>query len=158
MATAALWIALAGCSQPSPTVNPVEPISLHAMQAMLADSQFSGLAAVMASWCPPCREELPVLAKFYDKYRDRGIRVLAISIDTDGASVVQPLINELEIPYPVFWVGTEAGRHYKIRGVPTLLVIRNGVIQQKIAGRLSYGAIEAIVQEILSAPADPNAV
>ena len=158
IAAVLIWAFTNGCSQPLPIVNPVQPLALPAMKAMLTSDGFSGLVAVMASWCPPCRVELPVLTEFYDKYKEKGITIAAISIDAEGVSAVQPLVNELKIPYPVFWVGVEAARHFKIRGVPTLLVIRNGVLQQKIPGGLPHHAIESAIQNMLAAPADPNAV
>ncbi len=124
---------------------------MEQMQEMLTSSTFSGLVAVMASWCPPCREELPILQKVYESLVDQRIHILALSVDADGVSAVQPLINELKISFPVFWVGTEAIRHYRISGVPTLLVIRRGVIQQQIPGSLPRRALDSIIGHLTDA-------
>jgi len=128
------------------------------MEDRIASSDFSGLVTIMASWCPPCRKELPVLGKLHDAYKGQHIQIVAISVDADGAAAVQSLINELKIAYPVFWVGMEVVRRYKISGVPTLLVIRNGVVEQKIPGSLPRNTLESIIKGLLKAPSDPNAV
>ena len=89
-------IGLTYCSENPPTTNRVQPIELSALDRIITDSSFRGLVVAMASWCPPCREEMPILAKLYDKYREEGVQIIAISLDTDGPEAVQPLINMLE--------------------------------------------------------------
>jgi protein-disulfide isomerase-like protein with CxxC motif len=98
------------------------------------------------------------LGKLQDAYKGQHIQIVAVSVDADSPAAVQSLTNELKIAYPVIWVGMEAVRRYKISGVPTLLVIRNGVVEQKIPGSLPRNTLEAIIKNLLKAPSDPNAV
>jgi thiol-disulfide isomerase/thioredoxin len=146
------------CSDPQPVTNPVQTMSLQALEDRIESRDFSGLVTIMASWCPPCRKELPILGKLQDAYKGQHIQIVAVSVDADSPAAVQSLTNELKIAYPVIWVGMEAVRRYKISGVPTLLVIRNGVVEQKIPGSLPRNTLEAIIKNLLKAPSDPNAV
>ena len=54
-----------------------------------------------ATWCEPCREEMPSMERLHRAYKDRGLVVLAISTDTQGASVVKPFIKQFGLTFPV---------------------------------------------------------
>lgn len=133
---------LTGCRPQSPTHNPVKPIELVEFDQMIRDESFYGVVAVIASWCPPCRAELPELAKLDRHYRDKGVQIVALSIDTDGAENVQPVINESKVDFPVYWVGSTGIAHYKIIGVPTLMIVRNGQVIEMRPGSQSRQSIE----------------
>lgn len=143
-------VALVQCDDALPTANPVTTIELAGLDKILGDKEFSGLATIIASWCPPCREELPDLAKLHRKYQDREINIIAISIDEGGPADVQPLINKLKIPFPVYWVGTKAIKKYKIVGVPTLLVVRNGEILETVPGLHPRSVLESKIQKLMN--------
>lgn len=145
-----LLAALVHCGGPSPTTNPVQTIELGQLNNKISHKNFSGLVVAMASWCPPCREELPILAKLYQKYNGKGVQIMAISVDAEGPKAVQPLIDELKIPFPVYWVGTQAIRHYQLVGVPTLMVYDNGRPIEKLPGRQSKQTLERKIQALLT--------
>ena len=149
-----IWVALiiigpAGCRPQSPTHNPVKSVDLAEFDRMIRNEAFSGLVAVIASWCPPCREELPVLAKLGRHYRDKGIQIVALSIDNDGTKNVQSLINESNVDFPVFWVGSKGIAHYKIIGVPTLIIVRNGQLIDIRPGSQSRQSIEQHIKSLI---------
>jgi thiol-disulfide isomerase/thioredoxin len=146
---ALIVIGLAGCRPKSPTLNPVKSVELDEFDQILRNEAFSGLVAVIASWCPPCREELPELAELDRHYRDKGIQIVALSIDNDGAKSVQPLINESKVDFPVYWVGSKGIAHYKIIGVPTLLIIRNGQLTETRPGSQSRESIEQHIKSLI---------
>lgn len=54
-----------------------------------------------ATWCPPCVLEIPELNAFYDEHRDRGVEVLAISVDLDDPDSIREWVAEKGIQYPV---------------------------------------------------------
>jgi peroxiredoxin len=58
------------------------------------------LVNVWATWCPPCREEMPSMQRLYDLYADSGFTVLAISIDADTVPV-RPFVEELGLTFPI---------------------------------------------------------
>lgn len=151
------FIGLTGCRPQSPTLNPVKSVELVEFDQMIRNEAFSGLVAVIASWCPPCREELPVLAKLDRHYRGKGIQIVALSIDNDGAKSVQPLINTSNVDFPVYWVGSKGIAHYKIIGVPTLMIVRNGQLIEKRPGSQSRQSIEQQIKSLIRNMAQKSA-
>ena len=55
---------------------------------------------IWATWCPPCVEEMPTMQRLYDRLHDRGLEVLAISIDALGAQVVKPFMQQYRLTFP----------------------------------------------------------
>lgn len=137
------------CSKSVPTTNQVQSIEPAAFDKMISESAYRGLVVAMASWCPPCREELPILAKLYLKYKDKGVQIIAVSLDADGPKAVQPLINKLKVPFPVYWIGTKAIKHYKIAGVPTLMIYNDGGLIEKLPGSYPQKIIEQKLQSLV---------
>lgn len=74
-----------------------------------------------ATWCPPCRKEMPDLEALYEKYKGQGLLVLAIS-DEEGAKVI-PFIAERKITYPVLLDhGRKVNELYRVEGIPKTFV------------------------------------
>jgi len=74
-----------------------------------------------ATWCPPCRKEMPDLEALYDKYKDQGFLVLAIS--DEEAAKVGPFIGERQISYPVLLdPGGKVHHLYEVEGIPKSFV------------------------------------
>ena len=143
-----LLAGLTYCSQPPPTTNPVRTIKPGEFDNITSDKGFNGLVVVMAAWCPPCREELPIMVKVYEKYKNNGIQIVALSIDAEGPKAVQPLINKVGVPFPVYWAGTPALQHYQISGIPLLMVYDKGKLVQKLAGSHPRRTIEKIINTL----------
>ena len=81
-----------------------------------------------ATWCGPCRRELPVIQKAYESFREAQVAVLAVSVDTD-TSLVRPYVKANNLTLPVAFGGT-AGRDYGASSIPTLVVIDgNGMLR-----------------------------
>ncbi|HET7814819.1 MAG TPA: TlpA disulfide reductase family protein [Candidatus Baltobacteraceae bacterium] len=92
-----------------------------------------------ASWCPPCRAEMPDLQRLYGAYRDRGVVVIGVD-QGESAERAASFAQALSIRYPI-WVDDDQqyGRVYAALGLPTTFVIdRNGVVSQGFDGPLSY--------------------
>lgn len=150
-----IFAALVQCGGALPPANPVQSIDLFALDKILSANNFNGFAAVMASWCRPCQKELADLAGLYRKYHEKGIRIVAISIDADGPASVQPLVNRLKITFPVYWVGTKVIKQYKIVGVPTLMVVNRGTVLEKIPGRHRRSVLENKIKNLIKKETHP---
>jgi thiol-disulfide isomerase/thioredoxin len=137
------------CDNPPPTSHAVAAIDLKMLDNMVSDKNFRGLVVAMASWCPPCRKEMPVLAEIWRDYHDKGIRIVAISLDSDGPKAVQPLVDKLKLPFPVFWIGPAAIKHLKIVGIPTMLIYKDGRLLKTIPGGLPRKSIEEQIKFLL---------
>lgn len=88
-----------------------------------------------ATWCPPCREEMPTMEEAYRIYRTKGLEVLAVSIDGGGEQAVAPKVKafmaELGLSFPALLdLEHEVARAYRLRGLPTTLLIdRQGIVR-----------------------------
>ncbi|MGH7367409.1 MAG: TlpA disulfide reductase family protein [Candidatus Rokuibacteriota bacterium] len=77
-----------------------------------------------ATWCGPCREEMPAMERLHRAYKDRGLVVLAISLDSRGASVVKPFLKQFKLTFPVGLDPKMAVRDaYGVWAVPSTFII-----------------------------------
>ena len=58
-----------------------------------------------ATWCPPCRKEIPGFINLYNKYQGKGVEILGIAFDENGVEVVPPFIKKMGINYSVYLDG-----------------------------------------------------
>jgi len=91
-----------------------------------------------ATWCGPCRREIPELETMHAKYAARGFEVVGISLDESGADVVRPFVKEQEIKYPIVLdPANKAASLLQTTMLPTSIVIdRNGKIVWRHIGAL----------------------
>jgi thiol-disulfide isomerase/thioredoxin len=136
-------MALIACGPPPPTTNPIRSLEVEQFNTLISAKEFNGLVAVFASWCPPCREELHDLAKLYRNNPPEQAQIIAVSMDRGDVPAVQRMVNELELPFPIYHVGEPLAKQYKIIGVPTLLVVQQGQIVEKILGQQSRREMSA---------------
>ena len=102
-------------------------------------SDFRGKVVILnffATWCPPCRAEIPELVKIYQGNQAKGLVVLSVSLDTEGVpQVLNKFVRDMKIPYPVLLGNMELVDQYQISGVPTTLIItREGKIHKRYDG------------------------
>lgn len=93
-------------------------------------SEFRGDVVMInfwASWCGPCKQEMPILNDMYLKYRDMGFTLLAVNVEEDSAKA-QNMIRELKVVFPVlFDTENKVSEMYKVEAMPsTVLVDRSG--------------------------------
>lgn len=88
-----------------------------------------------ATWCPPCRAELPSLASLYLKYRGRGLAVLGVDLREDPAAV-EAFSRKEGIPFPVLLDRDGAvGSRWGVTGIPTTyLISADGAVMGRIVG------------------------
>jgi len=83
-----------------------------------------------ATWCAPCRQEMPQLNVLHDRYRRNGFTLLAVNVD-DNEKAAQDMIRQLGIRFPVlFDTRKQASRQYDVDAMPsTLLIDRDGRVR-----------------------------
>jgi cytochrome c biogenesis protein CcmG/thiol:disulfide interchange protein DsbE len=104
-----------------------------------------------ATWCGPCRQEIPHLLKLRQKFGDQGVEVIGVSLDHEIDTVLRPFIQRYGITYPVLLGTREVVLDYGgIRGIPTTFVIdHNGTISDYFAGMPPSYLIEESVTKLL---------
>ena len=96
-----------------------------------------------ATWCPPCRTEIPDFAAFYDENKTRGVEILGFSVDDFPPARLRDFVQKYKIPYPVAFA-TEALRRGFDPGqyIPTTFIIdKKGFIRHKQVGAMDKTAL-----------------
>ena len=111
------------------------------------------LVNLWATWCPPCRAEMPAIQKLYNEYKDQGFVVLGVDmIYQDDASAVQSFIQEKGLTFPILMDETgQVAQKYALRSLPSSFFIdRAGVIQEVvIGGPMSEALLRTRIESIL---------
>ena len=110
-------------------------------------SEFKGKPIILnfwATWCPPCREEMPSIESFYKKNKEKGIEVVAVSVDQDSKEKVAEFIKNKGYSFPIYYdYGAILSRTFFIRSIPTTYFIdRNGIIIDKKIGGFDWNTID----------------
>lgn len=107
-----------------------EPVSL---------SQYRGKVVILnlwATWCPPCREEMPSMEGLYQKYKDQGLVILAVSADENGKKAVSQFLQRTPYSFPILLDSDSVVQNaYGVFRFPESFIIdRNGIVVKKIIG------------------------
>jgi thiol-disulfide isomerase/thioredoxin len=109
-----------------------------------------------ATWCVPCREEMPSMQTLYDSLADRGFRIAAISIDEGGPEDVVAFAQQLGLTFDILHdrSGT-VERLYQTTGVPeSFLLDRRGILVKRVIGAHDWSspANRSTVERLLAQP------
>ena len=111
------------------------------------------LVNIWATWCPPCRAEMPTIEKVYQEYQDQGLVVLGIdSTIQDDPTAIVPFVKQYGITFPILLdINGEASNLYELRSLPTSFFIgRDGIIDEVvIGGPMSEALLRANIEEIV---------
>jgi len=89
-----------------------------------------------ATWCIPCRQEMPTMDKTYQEYKSQGLEILAVSLDAGSKSVVKNFMQELKLDFPVLLdPDMEVLRLYRMVGIPaSFLIDKQGIVRHREVG------------------------
>ena len=119
----------------------------------LSLSSYRGKAVLLdfwATWCDPCREEIPHFVELQSKYRDRGLQIVGVSMD-DGPEPVRDFYQRFKMNYPVVMGNAKIGELYGgVLGLPIAFLIgRDGRIYGKHIGATDITVFEAEIISLL---------
>jgi len=152
---------VAAAAQEAPLVawtgGPTPPLALRDLDGRPHDlTDYRGKVVVVnfwATWCQPCREELPSLERLRDAMRGRRFEAVAVNV-AEGESRVRRFLHEVPLRLPFLLdADGKTQRAWKVRGLPaTFLVDRKGVIRYWYLGELDWAqpAILRAVESLLS--------
>ena len=160
---AAFGVAVSGCkkSQRAGTFQSVQMKSLEDKDVTVGD--YHGKVVLVnfwATWCDPCRIEIPWLIEMQSKYADKGFTVLGIAMDEEGKPVVAPFVakqrydvdgQKQPMNYPIV-VGDEtvAEKFGGLLGYPTsILISRDGKVLKRTTGLIDYDATAKMIEGAL---------
>jgi peroxiredoxin len=117
-------------------------------------SDFRGHVLILdfwATWCMPCRIEIPHFVELQNQYGDKGLRVIGVSLDAQGPEFVKKFAKRLDVNYPIVMGNEEVAEAYGgIDAIPTTFVIdRQGRIVSRHMGYDDKAAFEKEIQSLL---------
>ncbi|MGD1089831.1 MAG: TlpA disulfide reductase family protein [Verrucomicrobiota bacterium] len=118
-------------------------------------SDFKGKVVILdfwATWCPPCRAEIPGLIELQKKYQAQGLAVVGVSVDQASSDTVKSFVQQMGINYPVVLADTKVVTAYGgIAGLPTTFIIdRTGRIVKQHLGFTEKEEIETEIKSLLN--------
>lgn len=134
-----------------PAGSPAPAWTLRDLSGKFVKSdQFKGKVVILdfwATWCPPCRKEIPGFVDLYKRYGDKGLVVVGVSLDQQGPSVVKPFLAKLGVNYPVVMGDARVAAAFGgIDALPTTFIIdRSGNIARTHIG---YADVETFEKDI----------
>lgn len=117
-------------------------------------SDFKGKVVILdfwATWCPPCRAEIPGLVDLQKQYEKQGLAVVGVSVDRDGAAVVKAFAQKVGMNYPVVLADQKVVQAFGgIEAIPTTFVIdRQGHIVKEHVGFAEKNEFENEIRPLL---------
>ncbi len=109
------------------------------------------LITFFATWCPPCRQEIPNLIQLHKDLGPQGFSVIGLSVDEGGPKIVAKLVEQEKINYPVLMADRSTARSFGgIAGIPTsFLVNRKGNVVKKYPGFVPHSLLEKDIKAVL---------
>jgi len=103
-----------------------------------------------ATWCPPCRAEIPAIERLHAQYGGKGLTVLAIAVDEGGWDGVKSFAVEHKISYTVLQGTEDVSAKYMVRLIPTMFLIdKQGLIKKQYMGGGSDDSLEQEIKALL---------
>ena len=140
---------------PEPVFTPAPDFTLNdAYGNEVRLSDFKDKVVILdfwATWCPPCKAEIPHFIELQDEYKDQGLEIIGISLDWNGHRIVAPFAEENGINYTLLLGNEEITDSYGgIMSIPTTFVIdRESRIRNRYIGYRDKEVFEGIIKELL---------
>ncbi|SFK01596.1 Peroxiredoxin [Halobacillus dabanensis] len=102
-----------------------------------------------ATYCKPCKDEMPYMEKLYPKYKEKGVEILAVNLDSTEL-VVESFVNEYDLSFPILQdKDGQVMELYNIGPIPSTLFINpEGEIEEQVIGPLTLDKLEGHLQNI----------
>ncbi len=129
----------------------VKKINLAELNSLLNSNKGKVIVLnLWATWCPPCRKEMPGFINLYKKYNDRGLEIIGVAFDENGLEVVPPFIKSLGVNYPIYLDGGDIGPAFDLQAYPTTIVYgKDGKVVNKHLGYLSEEDLDSELGKLL---------
>jgi peroxiredoxin len=120
----------------------------------VGSEQFNGKVVVLdfwATWCAPCRAEIPGYIDLQEKYEKAGVVIVGVSLDDAGAGAVRKIIAIRQLNYRIVMGDEKVVEAFGgVEAIPTTFIIdRRGIIRYRKVGSLSAGEFEAVLKRFL---------
>jgi peroxiredoxin len=145
--------------EPGPTAGPsvsmtAPPFSLKDTNGnIFSSAQLAGKPAVInffATWCPPCREEIPGFVEVYNKHKGKGFELIGISLDTDTRENLPGFLMNNRIGYRILFGDLATAQAYGVSPIPTTFFVgKDGEVKNVHVGYIDKETFDKEVQKLL---------
>ena len=139
---------------PVPRVAPAFTLKTPTGETVTLDSLKGKLVLVdfWATWCVPCVKAMPDMQKLHAQYSAKGLTVVGISIDEEGAKKVTPFLakSKVKFTYPILLDSDDTWKQWGVKSVPSVMLVKDGQILRHWSGTVDMKEIEAAIREKLS--------
>jgi len=162
MLFAMLSVSLGGCAQPQAKERKETQERKQAPNFTLKDADgksvsladYKGKVVLLnfwATWCGPCKVEIPWFIEFEQRFKDRGFSVLGVSMDEEGWEVVRPYISRSRVNYRILVGSDDLAQQYGgVESLPTTFLIdKSGRIASTHVGLISKSDYENEIVQLL---------
>ncbi|QKY69233.1 thiol-disulfide oxidoreductase ResA [Lentibacillus sp. CBA3610] len=130
----------------------LEQINANNESESIQLSDFEGKGVMLnfwGTWCEPCEDEMPYMESLYPEYKEKGVEIIAVNLDTTKF-VVDRFIDKYDLTFPVpYDSNSEVMNAYQVEPLPTTFFIKpDGEINEVVEGGLTLDRIEEHLQEI----------
>ena len=137
--------------------GPAEDFTLNDLSGQPQSlSQWRGKLVLLnfwATWCGPCRSEMPGMERLWQRYRDEGLVIVAVSVDEGMERRVAKFVDILQLSYPILLdPESKVSDGYQVSGLPySLLIDRNGELIARVVGEREWDSDEAfnLIEQLL---------
>jgi len=148
---AALGLPATGFAQAGQPAPPFAVRDLEGRTVRLQD--LKGRPVVLdfwATWCAPCRASMPELDAIQNRYADRGLVVLGLSLDEEGTAPVRRFVDRLGVKFRIALANEKMLAQYgPIRSAPTTVFInRKGMVVRRVVGYVDRETMESFILEL----------
>lgn len=137
----AIWFGLPGAQAHIKVGDPAPVFSLPNLSGEIRTEPVSSVVLVnfWATWCPPCREEMPSMAALHRRLESKGLHIVAVSVDRD-ASALAGFVREYNLPFQVLHdKDSKISRVYGVFRYPeSFLIDRTGKIRRHLIGAIEW--------------------
>lgn len=157
-----MWPQVAAAFGVASTNSAVPAFALTTLDGTpISDAQLRGKVVLLnfwATWCPPCRVEMPGFQHTYDRLRDRGFVVVGVAMDAGGSDGVARFLADRHITYPVAMASPGIAASFGgVRLLPTsFLIDRDGRVRNEVKGMFASVALGQAVEHLLAEPVHPE--
>jgi cytochrome c biogenesis protein CcmG/thiol:disulfide interchange protein DsbE len=147
---------LAGCTTAPSKAPDVPQFSFTSLEGKTVAMKDLGNKVLIvdfwATWCSPCREEIPHLNQLYSELKGKGLEIVGISMDTDGTDGVKDFAREFRIQYPIVMGDEKVAESFGgIIGLPTTFIFdRDGKTAKKYIGLPPADDMSKIVKDLVA--------